>query len=96
MVTEILELLKVAVSKQAALEASLTQGPPRVRANSAHIQQVVMNLVTNASEAIGDRDRVIRVTTDRLAVGSGSNPLEAANNLPESDYVGWRCFVSSP
>ena len=32
-----------------------------------------MNLVTNASEAIGDRDGVIRVITGRLAVGSDSS-----------------------
>ena len=87
LVTEMLELLKVAVSKHAALKTSLAQGLPRVRANSAQIRQVVMNLVTNASEAIGDRDGVIRVTTGRLGVGSGSEPLEAVKNLPEGDYV---------
>jgi len=48
---------------------------------------VVMNLVTNASEAIGDRDGVIRVITDRLARDGGSNQLEAAKNLPEGEYV---------
>ena len=31
-----------------------------------HIRQIVMNLVTNASEAIGDRDGVIRLTTWRV------------------------------
>jgi nitrogen-specific signal transduction histidine kinase len=31
-----------------------------------HIRQIVMNLVTNASEAIGDRDGVIRLTTGRV------------------------------
>ena len=87
LVTEMLELLKVAVSKHAALKTSLAKGLPGVRANPAQIRQVVMNLVTNASEAIGDRDGVIRVTADRLAAGSGSNQLEAAKNLPEGDYV---------
>jgi CheY-like chemotaxis protein len=46
-----------------------------------------MNLVTNASEAIGDGEGVIGVMTDRLSMGSGSNQLEAAKNLPEGDYV---------
>ncbi len=81
LVTEMLELLKVAVSKHAVLKTSLAKGLPRVRANPAQIRQVVMNLVTNASEAIGDREGVIGVMTDRLAVGSGSNQLEAAKNL---------------
>jgi CheY-like chemotaxis protein len=87
LVTEMLELLKVAVSRHAVLKTSLAQGLPLVRANPAQIRQVVMNLVTNASEAIGDRDGVIRVSTNRLAVDSGSNQLEAAKNLPEGDYV---------
>jgi CheY-like chemotaxis protein len=46
-----------------------------------------MNLVINASEAIGDRDGVIQVTTGHLSVGSGSNAPEAVKNLPEGDYV---------
>jgi len=87
LVTEMLELLKVVVSKHAALKTSLPKGLPWVRANPAQIRQVVMNLVTNASEAIGDSEGVIAVMTDRLAVGSGSNQLEAEKNLPEGDYL---------
>ena len=44
-----------------------------------------MNLVTNASEAIGDRDGVIKVLTERLSARSDSNMLE--KNLPEGDYL---------
>ena len=74
LVTEMLELLKVSVSKHAALKTSLAQDLPRVRANSAQIRQVVMNLVTNASEAIGDRDGVIRVTDRPSRRGLGLEP----------------------
>ena len=55
-----LELLKVSVSKRALLETDLGQDLPAVRANRAQIRQIVMNLVMNASDAIGDRDGVIR------------------------------------
>lgn len=87
LVTEMLELLKVAVPKHAVLKTSLAQGLPRVRSDSAQIRQVVMNLVTNATEAIVDHDGVIQVMTHRLAGGSGSNQLDAAKDLPEGDYV---------
>src|SRR4029450_3722622 len=75
------------VSKPAALETSLPKGLPRVRANPAQIRQVVMNLVTNASEAIGDGEGGIGVMTDRVSVGSVWREVEAAKNCPEGDYV---------
>jgi hypothetical protein len=57
-----------------------------VRGNAAEIRQVVMNLATNASEAIGDRDGVIRVVTERVTISSDSN-LAGTKNLPEGDYM---------
>jgi CheY-like chemotaxis protein/anti-sigma regulatory factor (Ser/Thr protein kinase) len=62
-VSEMIELLKVSMSKHARLETSLAAGLPAVRADAAQIRQIVMNLVTNASEAVGDRDGVIRLAT---------------------------------
>ncbi len=55
-VKEMLELLQVSVSKHATLETDLGKDLPPVRANAAQISQIVMNLVTNASEAIGERE----------------------------------------
>jgi nitrogen-specific signal transduction histidine kinase len=75
-------LLKISVSKHAFIETELARGFPAVQANSARISQLVMNLVTNASEAIGDRHGIIRVVTRRvtdvqdggsIAHGSASN-----------------------
>ena len=57
---EMLELLKVSVSKHAVLEVNLGKNLPPIRANAAQLRQIVMNLVTNASDAVGDRDGVIR------------------------------------
>lgn len=64
-VEEIAELLKVSVSKHAALHADLEKNIPAVCASGAQIRQIAMNLVRNASEAIGDRDGVIRITARR-------------------------------
>ena len=83
LVEEMLQLLKVSISKRAILKAELGERLPAVHGNPAQIRQIVMNLVTNASEALAERDGVIRVTTApagkhiRLEVsdtGSGISP----------------------
>jgi PAS domain S-box-containing protein len=76
LVSEMLELLKISISKHAVLKTSLNKALPAVQGNSAQIRQVVMNLVTNASEAMGERDGVIRVATDSIKIGPGFNPPE--------------------
>jgi PAS domain S-box-containing protein len=86
LVSDMLELLKVSISKHAFLKTSLGQGLPPVRINSAQLRQVVMNLVTNASEALGDQDGAIHVLLERVGAGSVSDIL-AAKNLPEGEYL---------
>jgi len=82
---EMLELLKVSVSKHAVLEVDLNQDLPPIRANAAQLRQIVLNLVTNASEAVGDRDGVIRVTTKRVKARPASG--EGWGRLAEGDWV---------
>jgi two-component system, cell cycle sensor histidine kinase and response regulator CckA len=67
-VEDMLALLKISISKHAVLEIDLGQNLPAVKANSAQVRQILMNLVTNASEAIGNLDGVIRVTTGRTTL----------------------------
>jgi two-component system cell cycle sensor histidine kinase/response regulator CckA len=86
LVNEMLQLLKVSISKNAILETELGEHLPALQANPAQIRQVVMNLVTNASEAIGTRDGVIRVTTERVSAGQDARGT-GEPNLPAGDYV---------
>ena len=86
LVNEMLHLLKVSISKHAILRTELRGNLPAVHGSPAQIRQVVMNLITNASEAIGNREGVIRVTSALVEVGRGSS-MEAARNLPPGDYV---------
>jgi two-component system cell cycle sensor histidine kinase/response regulator CckA len=82
-IQEMLELLKVSVSKHAALEADLGKNLPPVRANAAQLRQIVMNLVTNASDALGDRDGVIRLSTRCVRVDQDSQ----LGHLDEGNYT---------
>ena len=67
-VKEMLGLLQVSISKKATLHVNLAERLPPIIADATQVRQVVMNLVLNASEAIGDRAGAIRVATGvRLA-----------------------------
>jgi PAS domain S-box-containing protein len=81
LVREMLELLKVSVSKNALLEADLPERLPAVEANAAQIRQVVMNLIINASEALGENEGVISVSVAQVQVSSDSA------HLPQGDYI---------
>jgi nitrogen-specific signal transduction histidine kinase/ActR/RegA family two-component response regulator len=83
-VEEMLELLVVSVSKRAVLGADLGERLPAVMGKAAQLRQIVMNLVTNASEAIGDQDGVIRLTTRRLTVGRAAGIF---TDVAEGEYV---------
>jgi CheY-like chemotaxis protein len=72
LVEEMLELLRVSISKHALLRADLRKALQPVLANAAQIRQVVMNLIINASEAIGEKDGVITVATSHEATSSDS------------------------
>jgi two-component system cell cycle sensor histidine kinase/response regulator CckA len=84
-VEQILRLLNVSISKRAAVRTNLAGNLPEVRGNAAQIHQVVMNLITNASEALGGKQGTITVSTDFVHVAGGrSNDLLS---LAEGDYV---------
>ncbi|MDP1831197.1 MAG: CHASE domain-containing protein [Geothrix sp.] len=62
-VEEIAHLLGVSISKKVALRFQLQPGLPVLMGEATQIQQVVMNLVTNASEAIGDAEGIVSIRT---------------------------------
>ena len=63
LVEEMLELLRVSISKRAILHVDLRQDLPAVRGNPTQLRQIVMNLIINASQAIGESHGEIYVRT---------------------------------
>lgn len=62
-VRDLTHLLEVSISKKVHLLFDLEPNLPAIQADVAQLQQVVMNLVTNASDAIGDWEGAIHITT---------------------------------
>ncbi len=63
LVQENAHLLDAAMSKTVTLDLQLEKDLPPIVADAGQIQQVIMNLITNASEAIGERAGVVTIST---------------------------------
>ncbi len=63
LVTDTAELIHVSMSKKVRLELDLAPELPLVDADASQLRQVIMNLVINASEALGDTHGTIRIAT---------------------------------
>ena len=82
LVRENLPLLEVALPKSVRLETRLDLAVPPVDADVGQIQQVLMNLVINAAEAIGQRGGVVTVATGVRRVSASDAQLWRASGRP--------------
>jgi len=88
LIEEFGSLLRVALSKKATLEYVLSDGPLFVEGDRTQLGQVMMNLITNAAEAIGDGAGAITATTDVKHYDAEELLwLQSGEQLPEGDYV---------
>jgi PAS domain S-box-containing protein len=82
LVSEMLQLLKVSISKRATLKVDFPPGLPPVRANAAQLRQVVLNLITNASEALQENEGTISVSAAQI-----SSRRDQATSPAQRDYI---------
>ncbi len=94
LIEEMAYLLDVSISKKAVLKYDLADDLPTFDGDATQIRQIFMNLVTNASEAIGDKSGVITVSTgimhcDRAYLEGvrGTEKDRQNEPLPEGNYV---------
>ncbi|MBK7192096.1 MAG: PAS domain S-box protein [Myxococcales bacterium] len=86
-IEEMVHLLGTVISKKAILRFELSPDLPVIDADATQIRQVLMNLVTNASDAIGDRSGVIAIRTGTVVVGLDELRDSYDQVLPEGTYV---------
>ncbi|MBV8357952.1 MAG: PAS domain S-box protein [Deltaproteobacteria bacterium] len=84
LIIEISELIKVSIGKNAILDVRIAEDLPRVRAKTTQIQQLVMNLLTNASEAIGAAEGAITIIASRANI---PNTVAGGASAHEGAYV---------
>jgi two-component system cell cycle sensor histidine kinase/response regulator CckA len=85
LIEEAIKLLELVVSKHAALRSRFGTEVPAVRANTAMLRQILIALISHASEAIDEADGMIDLTTARDAVKPNSSA--ASGGLSAGDYL---------
>jgi two-component system cell cycle sensor histidine kinase/response regulator CckA len=87
LVDELTDILSVALSKKAALVRRFEAHLPKVRGDRAQLQQVLMNLLTNASEALGDEPGSVVLSTRALTCDLDALRGWGAPELEPGRYV---------
>lgn len=88
LVTELRSLLNTVISKQAQVRLDLKEELPSVQVDVTQMRQVIMNLITNASDALDNRNGAITICTgvtqvDREYLAS----THMDEDLPSGAYV---------
>ena len=63
LIEEIVQLIDVSISKSVSLKLDLNRALPSIHVDETQMQQIIMNLVTNASESIGDQSGQVAIST---------------------------------
>lgn len=88
LVYELGQLLEVSISKKARLKYRLETELGSIEADASQIRQVVMNLITNASDALEDCEGVIIIRTGMRYLSSADLArICMTKPLREGDYV---------
>jgi len=85
---EMLDLLKPVISPRAKVVLDFAQELPSIEVDATQVRQVMMNLITNASDAIGDSEGEIRVRTGTsLLTQEKLKGVQLGEELTEGNYV---------
>ena len=88
LVKEMTSILEVSISKNAVLNYNLANDLPAIEGDMTQIQQIIMNLIINASEALGDKIGAIYITTGLVECDRKYLHNEnLLNDLKEGRYV---------
>ena len=81
-------LVNVSVSKKARLTLNFADDLPLIEADASQVQQVVMNLITNASEALGEETGEITISTGVIQADREYLTESAmSEDIPAGDYA---------
>jgi two-component system cell cycle sensor histidine kinase/response regulator CckA len=85
LIKETIVLLRAGLPSSIDIQTQLAPNLPQINARPNRIHQMIMNLCTNAAQAIGGASGTIRITLDLKKLPPGQKPPDSM--LPYGDYV---------
>jgi signal transduction histidine kinase len=70
-VRDVMDLVGISIGPSVAVRVDLREGLPAVVGDASQLRQVVMNLVLNAADAIGEGEGAVAVSTRLVTLGEG-------------------------
>jgi PAS domain S-box-containing protein len=88
LIEEMIQLLKIGIPRRVDLVPQLSNEALEVTGDLTQIRQVLMNIVINAAEAIGQEDGTITITTGTQWFDqNNTNNVMLTSELPSGQYV---------
>jgi len=100
LITDTVSLVRISISKKTSLNVNRCFQPAIIKADVAQIRQVLMNLVLNAAEAIGEETGSITIRTARLRVTEADladailHSKSEANEFVQIEVIDTGCGMS--
>ncbi len=87
LVVATVKLLQPSIKESVAIELDFVNALSEIIGDSAQIEQVLMNLVINAAEAIGDRNGVITIALSERTIEVEKVTDFLGNTIPSGNYA---------
>ena len=88
LVDDMIKMLKATINKNVTITSNFSADIPSIRGDASQLRQIVMNLIINASEAIGEEHGDIRVSLAETTVVEGKSDKDhIGKSIPVGQYV---------
>jgi PAS domain S-box-containing protein len=85
---EMAELLRTAISRKVELHYQLPECLPLIEGDPTQLRQIILNLITNASEAVGDEQGMVTISAGTIEANrSYLDQTDLGSDLPEGSCV---------